>query len=180
MSGERTRLACGRGRPRHRELSVLQIARSTSYEGCEFRTANRYTKWKSGVGDFADQGISGDDRAARGCRGCRVVEEGAEEAAPLSATEGLSRRSQSACLRFFLNAVLKEICAGYPNLFTSEFVRAINGLSKNPRPPGCRKLSGGKNDWRIRVGDYRVIYEIADADQIVRVNRVRHRRAAYR
>ena len=59
-------------------------------------------------------------------------------------------------------------------------VRAINGLSKNPRPPGCRKLSGSKNDWRIRVGDSRVIYEIADAEQIVRVNRVRHRREVYR
>jgi len=59
-------------------------------------------------------------------------------------------------------------------------VRAINELSRNPRPRGCRKLSGSKNDWRIRVGDYRVIYEIADANQIVRVNRVRHRREAYR
>jgi mRNA interferase RelE/StbE len=37
-----------------------------------------------------------------------------------------------------------------------------------------------KNDWRIRVGDYRVIYEIADAIRIVRVNRVRHRREVYR
>ncbi len=59
-------------------------------------------------------------------------------------------------------------------------VRAINALSRNPRPPGCRKLTGSENDWRIRVGDYRVIYEIADADHIVRVNRVRHRREVYR
>ncbi len=39
---------------------------------------------------------------------------------------------------------------------------------------------GSKKDWRIRVGDYRVIYEIADEIRVVRVNRVRHRREAYR
>jgi mRNA interferase RelE/StbE len=57
---------------------------------------------------------------------------------------------------------------------------AIQSLAANPRPPGCRKLAGSKSDWRIRVGDYRVIYEIADAIRVVRVNRVRHRREVYR
>ena len=41
-------------------------------------------------------------------------------------------------------------------------------------------LAGSKHDWRIRVGDYRVVYEIADQIRIVRVNRVRHRREVYR
>jgi mRNA interferase RelE/StbE len=59
-------------------------------------------------------------------------------------------------------------------------IAAIRALAANPRPPGCRKLTGSKNDWRIRVGDYRVVYEIADEIQIVRVNRVRHRREVYR
>jgi mRNA interferase RelE/StbE len=67
-----------------------------------------------------------------------------------------------------------------PEQIHERIVRAINGLSRNPRPAGCRKLGGSKNDWRIRVGDHRVIYEIADAGQIVRVNRVRHRREVYR
>jgi mRNA interferase RelE/StbE len=57
---------------------------------------------------------------------------------------------------------------------------AIRGLGVEPRPPGCRKLSGSQNDWRIRVGDYRVVYEITDAIRVVRVNRVRHRREVYR
>ena len=57
---------------------------------------------------------------------------------------------------------------------------AIRGLASDPRPPGCRKLAGSKHDWRIRVGDYRVVYEIADEIRIVRVNRVRHRRVVYR
>ena len=41
-------------------------------------------------------------------------------------------------------------------------IAAIRALATNPRPPGCRKLAGGKNDWRIRVGDFRVIYEILE------------------
>ena len=59
-------------------------------------------------------------------------------------------------------------------------ITAIQTLARNPRPPGCRKLAGSKNDWRIRVGDYRVVYEIAEEIRIVRVNRVRHRREVYR
>ncbi len=59
-------------------------------------------------------------------------------------------------------------------------IAAIRLLAQNPRPPGSRKLTGAKNDWRIRVGDYRVIYEIADAIRVVRVHRVRHRREVYR
>ncbi len=59
-------------------------------------------------------------------------------------------------------------------------VAAIQTLATNPRPAGCRKLAGSKNDWRLRVGDYRVIYEIADEIRIIRVNRVRHRREVYR
>jgi mRNA interferase RelE/StbE len=59
-------------------------------------------------------------------------------------------------------------------------IAAIQGLATNPRPSGCRKLAGSKNDWRIRVGDYRVIYEIADEIRVVRIHRVRHRREVYR
>ena len=59
-------------------------------------------------------------------------------------------------------------------------IASIQALATNPRPPGCRKLAGSKHDWRIRVGDYRVVYEIADQIRVVRVNRVRHRREVYR
>ncbi len=61
-----------------------------------------------------------------------------------------------------------------------QVIDRIAALAKNPRPSGCRKLSGGENDWRIRVGDYRVIYEIADVIRVVRVRRIRHRRDVYR
>ena len=57
---------------------------------------------------------------------------------------------------------------------------SILELASDPRPPGCRKLVGGDDDWRIRVGDDRVIYQIADAIRVVRVNRVRHRHEVYK
>lgn len=59
-------------------------------------------------------------------------------------------------------------------------IAAIQALADDPRPDGCKKLTGSENDWRIRVGDYRVLYEIDDKNQIVRILRVRHRREAYR
>ena len=68
-------------------------------------------------------------------------------------------------------------------LTTSTFHRIIpqiRALAENPRPSGCRKLAGSKNDWRIRIGDYRVLYEIDEKAKAVRVMRVRHRREAYR
>ncbi len=59
-------------------------------------------------------------------------------------------------------------------------IREIKALAENPRPVGCRKIAGSENDWRIRVGDYRVIYELDEKARAIRVMRVRHRREAYR
>jgi mRNA interferase RelE/StbE len=59
-------------------------------------------------------------------------------------------------------------------------VPRIRALADDPRPPGCRKLTGSDNDWRIRIGDYRVIYEVDESAEVVRVFRIRHRQEAYR
>jgi mRNA interferase RelE/StbE len=56
---------------------------------------------------------------------------------------------------------------------------AIDGLSNVPRPAGCRKLLDQVNLWRVRVGDWRVLYEVDDAARTVRVVAVRHRSKAY-
>jgi len=56
---------------------------------------------------------------------------------------------------------------------------AIDALSGNPRPPGCRKLAA-QEAWRIRVGDYRIVYEIHDQVLLVIVVDVGHRREIYR
>jgi mRNA interferase RelE/StbE len=55
----------------------------------------------------------------------------------------------------------------------------IEGLAANPRPSGCRKLRGYQDLWRIRVGDYRVVYIIDDDRKMVSVTRVAHRREVY-
>ena len=56
----------------------------------------------------------------------------------------------------------------------------IKSLSATPRPPGNRKLTGSRRAYRVRISDYRILYEIEDRARIVRIMRVRHRREAYR
>ncbi len=55
----------------------------------------------------------------------------------------------------------------------------IADLGANPRPPGCRKLRE-RAGWRVRAGDYRILYEIDDAASVVTVLEVGHRREVYR
>jgi len=52
-------------------------------------------------------------------------------------------------------------------------------LADNPRPPRAIQLVGGGGEWRVRTGDYRIIYEIHDQELIVLVLRVGHRRDVY-
>jgi len=59
-------------------------------------------------------------------------------------------------------------------------IKRISSLGKDPRPEGSRKIRRSKNDWRIRIGEYRVIYEIDDELKEVRVMRVKKRSEAYR
>jgi mRNA interferase RelE/StbE len=62
---------------------------------------------------------------------------------------------------------------------TARIVPRLENLASNPRPPGCKKLVGGDDEWRIRVGDYRVVYTIDDAKLLVEVTRIRHRSEVY-
>jgi mRNA interferase RelE/StbE len=57
---------------------------------------------------------------------------------------------------------------------------AIRELGETPRPPGTIKLRGGLSIYRIRVGDYRILYEINDSTDTVLILRVKHRREVYR
>ncbi|MGH9101893.1 MAG: type II toxin-antitoxin system RelE family toxin [Acidimicrobiales bacterium] len=54
------------------------------------------------------------------------------------------------------------------------------GLADDPRPRGCEKLAGMADAWRIRSGNYRVVYTIDDHVQVVTITRVGHRREVYR
>jgi mRNA interferase RelE/StbE len=57
--------------------------------------------------------------------------------------------------------------------------RKILSLEENPRPSGCKKLRGYKDLWRIRIGDWRVVYVIDDVKFRITITRVAHRREAY-
>lgn len=56
---------------------------------------------------------------------------------------------------------------------------ALRRLTEEPRPPGARKLAYGTG-WRVRVGDYRVLYTISDESHLVTVFAIGHRREVYR
>ena len=57
---------------------------------------------------------------------------------------------------------------------------AIEQLAENPLPIGCKKLVGSEHTYRIRVGDYRIVYDMKNNDLVVYVIRVRHRRDVYK
>jgi mRNA interferase RelE/StbE len=56
----------------------------------------------------------------------------------------------------------------------------INELEKDPRPSGVKKLAGTNDAYRVRAGDYRILYTIDDRQKIVTIYRIRHRREVYR
>lgn len=67
-----------------------------------------------------------------------------------------------------------------PARVRQRILASLEGLREEPRPPGCAKLQGADDLWRIRVGQYRVVYTIQDEDLIVLVLRVAHRKDVYR
>ena len=63
---------------------------------------------------------------------------------------------------------------------TARLIAAMRGLASQPRPPGCEKLVGPENFYRIRVGDYRIVYQVRDEVLLVLVLKTGHRREVYR
>jgi mRNA interferase RelE/StbE len=61
-----------------------------------------------------------------------------------------------------------------------KILMAIESLGSEPRPAGCKKLAGSDHTYRIRIGDFRVIYDVHDDTLIILVVRIRHRRDVYR
>jgi mRNA interferase RelE/StbE len=72
----------------------------------------------------------------------------------------------------------KELDA-LPDNMLARVLRKMETLRIAPRPPGCKKLRGYKDQWRVRVGDWRVVYVIDDAAKLVSITRIAHRREAY-
>jgi mRNA interferase RelE/StbE len=77
--------------------------------------------------------------------------------------------------------ILRRAQKELANLPKTDYQRihdAVEALAEEPRPVGCKKLVG-REGWRIRVGDYRVIYEVDDTNQKVTVLHIGHRRDIY-
>jgi mRNA interferase RelE/StbE len=75
-------------------------------------------------------------------------------------------------------SAVKELEA-IPEKDLARVTARIQTLADNPRPPGCEKLSGQER-YRLRQGDYRILYEVDDSRQSVTVVTVGHRREVYR
>jgi mRNA interferase RelE/StbE len=81
--------------------------------------------------------------------------------------------------RVSLTASAEKELHALPAKMIARIVPRLEALAAVPRPPGCKKLKGGDSEWRIRVGDYRAVYEIDDTAQTVDVTRIAHRREVY-
>ena len=67
-----------------------------------------------------------------------------------------------------------------PRQEVARVIEAVEHLANEPLPHGSQKLSGSERTYRIRIGDYRVIYEVLTEARIIEIQRVRHRKDVYR
>ena len=77
-----------------------------------------------------------------------------------------------------ITATAKKQLTKFPLNITDKLIKAIHELAKDPRPTGYKKLKG-RPGYRIRKGDYRIIYEIFDTKLIVNIVTVAHRKQVY-
>ena len=71
--------------------------------------------------------------------------------------------------------------ANLPRIDRDRVLAAVLALADNPRPPGCKAMQGeARGTYRVRVGDYRVVYRVDDGRLVVLVIRVGNRREVYR
>ena len=79
----------------------------------------------------------------------------------------------------FARSARKELQA-LDRTVAARVLKRIESLRLEPRPSGCKKLEGTDDLWRIRIGDWRVVYGIDDSRKLIDVSVIRHRREAYR
>ncbi len=82
--------------------------------------------------------------------------------------------------RVALTASAEKELRRLPARLVTRIFRRLDALAYNPRPHNCKKLVGGDKQWRIRVGEYRIVYEIDDYSKAIDVTRIAHRREVYR
>lgn len=74
----------------------------------------------------------------------------------------------------------KEIERIEPKKVRRQIVTRIQGLATNPRPPGCERLAGVGDRYRVRQGVYRIVYEVRDLELVVVLVKVGHRSRVYK
>ena len=79
----------------------------------------------------------------------------------------------------FARSARKEL-ERFSDEIADRILAKLEALTENPRPPGVIKLHGQKNLWRMRIGDYRVVYSVDDLSKAIDVSIIRHRREVYR
>ena len=77
------------------------------------------------------------------------------------------------------NSTKKDL-RSLPNHEVARIVATVTALAVEPLPHGSQKLAGSERTYRIRVGDYRVIYEVCTEVRVIEIQRVRHRKDVYR
>lgn len=85
-----------------------------------------------------------------------------------------------ACYNVEVKKSARKALLALPSNTVQNLTRLIDSLSENPYPSGCKKLKGSVNSYRVRHGDYRVIYSVFDNRLIVQVVKIGHRKDIYR
>lgn len=76
------------------------------------------------------------------------------------------------------NSASKEL-QDLPSPAVGRIIEALQKLQTEPRPPGSKKLRGTSDLWRVRVGDYRIVYAIEDTIRVVDIRKIGHRKDIY-
>ena len=89
----------------------------------------------------------------------------------------MNRGTSPYAVRFKVSAE-KEL-ARLPVTIQARVVEAVRALSLVPKPPGVKKLKGWDDSYRVRVGDYRIVYQLLEKEVVIYVVRIAHRSSVY-
>ncbi|MGC8490286.1 MAG: type II toxin-antitoxin system RelE family toxin [Syntrophobacteraceae bacterium] len=85
-----------------------------------------------------------------------------------------------ASYRVLFSKSIRQDVRGIDKAQLSRIMDSIRTLAENPFPSGCKRLKGARSSYRIRVGRYRVVYEVEVEAATVTIFRIRHRKVVYR
>jgi mRNA interferase RelE/StbE len=81
---------------------------------------------------------------------------------------------------FIKTSAAKELESVAPRAMRTRIVSRIQGLARDPRPPGSQKLAGDEERYRVRQGAYRIVYSVDDETRAIEIVKIGHRREVYR